>query len=268
MAAKTFLITITDRTVTGLIARDQMVGPHQVPVSDYGMTCHSFQGHTGTAMAIGERTPLALVDAPASGRMAVAEAISNIAAAHIGPIHHIKLSGNWMCACGEEGEDAALYDTVQTVGMEFCPELGVSIPVGKDSLSMRAIWEDSQGAAHKIVAPLSLVVSAFAPVEDTRRAVTPDLKKEPDTRLLLVDLGHGQNRLGGSCLAQTHNQLGDHVPDIERSDGGELFSVRGVSLQNQTPAACRLERKNQPPCIHSLVAADEKRTLVERLPFH
>jgi phosphoribosylformylglycinamidine synthase len=225
VAAKTFLITITDRTVTGLIARDQMVGPHQVPVSDYGMTCHSFQGHTGTAMAIGERTPLALVDAPTSGRMAVAEAISNIAAAHIGPIHHIKLSGNWMCACGEEGEDAALYDTVQTVGMEFCPELGVSIPVGKDSLSMRAIWEDSQGTAHKIVAPLSLVVSAFAPVEDTRRAVTPDLKKEPDTRLLLVDLGRGQNRLGGSCLAQTHNQLGDHIPDIAPGDLRHFYNA-------------------------------------------
>ena len=218
VAAKTFLITIADRTVTGLIARDQMLGPYQVPISDFGMTCHSFQGHSGSAMAIGERTPLALVDAPASGRMAVAEAISNIAAAPIGPIHHIKLSGNWMCACGEEGEDAALYDTVQTVGMEFCPELGVSIPVGKDSLSMRAVWEDSQGAAHKIVAPLSLVVSAFAPVGDIRRAITADLKKEPDTRLLLIDLGRGQNRLGGSCLAQAHNQLGNEIPDIDAGD--------------------------------------------------
>ena len=218
VAAKTFLIAITDRTVTGLIARDQMVGPYQVPVSDFAMTCHSFQGHTGSAMAIGERTPLALIDAPASGRMAVAEAISNIAAAPIGAIHHIKLSGNWMCACGEEGEDAALYDTVHAVGMEFCPELGVSIPVGKDSLSMRAVWEDSQGAAHKIVAPLSLVVSAFAPVADIRRAATADLKQESDSRLLLIDLGRGQNRLGGSCLAQAHNQFGDHIPDIDASD--------------------------------------------------
>ena len=192
VAAKTFLITIADRTVTGLIARDQMVGPYQVPVADYAMTCHSFKGHTGSAMAMGERTPLALVDAPASGRMAIAEAVANIAAAPIGEIHHIKLSGNWMCACGEDGEDAALYDTVQAVGMEFCPGLGIAIPVGKDSLSMRAIWEDTQGQAHKIVAPLSLVVSAFAPVADIRRAATPELKGGNDTRLLLVDLGQGR----------------------------------------------------------------------------
>ena len=215
VAAKTFLITIADRTVTGLVARDQMVGPYQVPVADYAMTCHSFKGHTGSAMAMGERTPLALVDAPASGRMAIAEAVANIAAAPIGEIHHIKLSGNWMCACGEDGEDAALYDTVQAVGMEFCPGLGIAIPVGKDSLSMRAIWEDTQGQAHKIVAPLSLVVSAFAPVADIRRAATPELKGGNDTRLLLVDLGQGKNRLGGSCLAQAYNQVGPDIPDVE-----------------------------------------------------
>ena len=233
VAAKNFLITITDRTVTGLIARDQMVGPHQVPISDFAMTCHSFQGHTGTAMAIGERTPLALIDAPASGRMAIGEAISNIAAAHIGAIHHIKLSGNWMCACGEEGEDAALYDTVHSIGMEFCPELGVSIPVGKDSLSMRAVWEDSQGTSHKIVAPLSLVISAFAPVEDIRRAVTADLKKEPDTRLLLIDLGRGRNRLGGSCLAQTYNQLGNQIPDITAQDLRHFYdAIQSLLSQN------------------------------------
>ena len=225
VAAKTFLITIADRTVTGLVARDQMVGPHQVPVADLAMTCHSFQGYTGSAMAMGERTPLALVDAPASGRMAIAEAITNIAAAHIGPIHRIKLSGNWMCACGEEGEDAALYDTVRAVGLEFCPAVGVSIPVGKDSLSMRAVWEDADGAAHKVVAPLSLVVSAFAPVDDVRRHVTPDLKRVGDTRLLLVDLGRGQNRLGGSCLAQVYNQIGSEAPDVDAGDVRGLYEA-------------------------------------------
>ena len=224
VAAKTFLITIADRTVTGLVARDQMVGPHQVPVADMAMTCHSFQGYTGSAMAMGERTPLALVDAPASGRMAIAEAITNIAAAHIGPIHRIKLSGNWMCACGEEGEDAALYDTVRAVGLEFCPAVGVSIPVGKDSLSMRAVWEDAEGAAHKVVAPLSLVVSAFAPVDDVRRHATPDLKRG-DTRLLLVDLGRGQNSLGGSCLAQAYNQIGSEAPDVDAGDVCGLYEA-------------------------------------------
>jgi len=228
VAAKTFLITIADRTVTGLVARDQMVGPYQVPVADLALTCHSFRGYTGSAMAMGERTPLALVDAAASGRMAIAEAITNMAAVLIGPIHRIKLSGNWMCACGEAGEDAALYDTVRAVGLEFCPALGVSIPVGKDSLSMRAVWEDAEGTAHKVVAPLSLVVSAFAPVEDVRRHATPDLKRGGDTRLLLVDLGRGQNRLGGSCLAQVYNQIGNEAPDVEAG------AVRGLYEAVQT----------------------------------
>ena len=232
VAAKTFLITIADRTVTGLVARDQLVGPHQVPVADLALTCHSFQGTTGSAMAMGERTPLALVDAPASARMAIAEAITNIAAASIGSIHRIKLSGNWMCACGEEGEDAALYDTVRTVGLEFCPALGVSIPVGKDSLSMRAVWEDAEGTAHKVVAPLSLVVSAFAPVEDVRRHATPDLKRG-DTRLLLADLGRGQNRLGGSCLAQVHNQIGREVPDVAARDVRSLYEAVQTLLDQQ-----------------------------------
>ncbi len=231
VAAKTFLIAIADRTVTGLVARDQMVGPYQVPVADLALTCHSFRGYTGSAMAMGERTPLALVDAPASGRMAVAEAIANMAAASIGPIHRIKLSGNWMCACGEAGEDAALYDTVRTVGLEFCPALGVSIPVGKDSLSMRAVWEDAEGTAHKVVAPLSLVISAFAPVEDVRRHVTPDLKRGGDTRLLLVDLGRKQNRLGGSCLAQVYNQIGREPPDVEAGDLRGLYEAVQTLLE-------------------------------------
>ena len=233
VAAKTFLIAIADRTVTGLVARDQMVGPHQVPVADLALTCHSFQGYTGSAMAMGERTPLALVDAPASGRVAIAEAIANIAAAHIGPIHRIKLSGNWMCACGEEGEDAALYDAVRAVGLEFCPAIGVSIPVGKDSLSMRAVWEDAAGAAHKVVAPLSLVVSAFAPVADVRRHATPDLKRAGHTRLLLVDLGRGQNRLGGSCLAQAYNQIGSEAPDVKAGDVRGLYEAVQTLLDQE-----------------------------------
>ncbi len=218
VASKTFLITIADRTVTGQIARDQMVGPYQVPLADVALTTHSFKGYTGSALAMGERTPVALIDAPASGRLAIAEAITNIAAARIGPIGRIKLSGNWMCACGEEGEDARLFDAVEAVGLEFCPALGVAIPVGKDSLSMRAVWEDGQGQSHEIVAPLSLVISAFAPVEDVRCSATPELKKKSATRLLLLDLGGGQNRLGGSVLAQVYNQLGDQCPDVAPQD--------------------------------------------------
>ena len=225
VADKTFLITIADRTVTGLIARDQMAGPWQTPISDVAVTAASFRDFRGSAMAMGERAPLALIDPPASGRMAIAEAVTNIAAARIGAIEKVKLSANWMCACGEEGEDAALYDTVEAVGMEFCPRLGVSIPVGKDSLSMRAAWRDSRGTGHSISAPLSLVVSAFAPVSDIRDTVTPDLKPEADSRLLLVDLGRGRNRLGGSCLAQVYSQVGDDAPDVEPEEVGRLFAA-------------------------------------------
>ena len=157
--------------------------------------------------------------------MAIAEAVTNIAAARIGAIEKVKLSANWMCACGEEGEDAALYDTVEAVGMEFCPRLGVSIPVGKDSMSMRAAWRDSRGREHSIAAPLSLVVSAFAPVADIRATVTPDLKPEADSHLLLIDLGRGRNRLGGSCLAQVYSQVGDDAPDVEPEDVRRLFAA-------------------------------------------
>jgi len=218
VANKTFLITIADRTVTGLVARDQMVGPYQTPIADVAVTATGFKGYTGSAMAMGERAPLALIDAPASGRMAIGEALSNIAAARIGPIGHIKLSANWMCACGEAGEDANLFDTVKAVGLEFCPGLGLAIPVGKDSLSMRAVWQDSDGQDHKIVAPLSLVISAFAPVEEIRATLTPDLKPGPDSRLLLIDLGKGANRLGGSALAQVYNQIGAVGPDVAPQD--------------------------------------------------
>ncbi len=214
VADKTFLITITDRTVTGLVHRDQMVGRYQLPVADSAVTVTGYQAYTGESMATGERTPIALIDAPAAGRMAVAEAITNLAGVHIGKIGNIKLSANWMCACGEAGEDAKLFDTVAAVGLEFCPKVGVSIPVGKDSLSMRTVWQDKQGTSHRQVAPLSLIVSAFAPVSDVRQTVTPDLKPGAST-LLLIDLGRGRNRLGASALAQVYNQLGDTTADAD-----------------------------------------------------
>ncbi len=217
VADKTFLITITDRSVGGLVARDQMTGPLQVPVSDVAVTTNAFSSYHGEAMTMGERTCLALVSGPASGRMAVGEALTNIAAANVGELGRVKLSGNWMCACGEEGEDAALYDTVHAVAMELCPTLGISVPVGKDSLSMRTVWENDTGEARKVVAPLSLVISAFAPVDDVRKTVTPDLKPD-ESVILLVDLGAGKNRLGASVLAQTYNQVGNSVPDLDDPD--------------------------------------------------
>lgn len=217
VADKTFLISIADRSVTGLVARDQMTGPYQTPVADVAVTATSFTAYSGEAMAMGERVRAALLCAPASGRMAVGEALTNLAAADVGPIGNVKLSANWMCACGEEGEDADLYDTVRAVGMELCPRLGIAIPVGKDSLSMRTLWQDSRGQSLKMTAPVSLIVSAFAPVRDVRRTVTPDLKGGRSA-LLLVDLGAGRNRLGGSCLAQTFNQLGERSPDVDEPE--------------------------------------------------
>ena len=215
VADKTFLISIGDRTVGGLTARDQMVGPWQVPVADVAVTLMGYRTHRGEAMAIGEKAPLALVDARASGRMAVGEAITNIAAAAIRDIGDVKLSANWMAAAGHSGEDAALFDAVEAVAIELCPKLGLSIPVGKDSMSMRTAWRD--GDADKVVtAPLSLVVSAFAPVEDGRLTLTPCLRLDQGpTRLLLVDLGFGRNRLGGSALAQAYRQVGNTVPDVD-----------------------------------------------------
>ncbi|MDD4016693.1 MAG: phosphoribosylformylglycinamidine synthase [Kiritimatiellae bacterium] len=214
VADKTFLVTITDRTVTGLVHRDQMVGRYQLPVADSAVTITGYQAFTGEAMATGERTPVALIDAPAAGRMAVAEALTNIAGVDIGAVGKVKLSANWMCACGETGEDARLFDTVSAVGMEFCPQVGVSIPVGKDSLSMRTVWQDSAGASYRQVAPLSLIVSAFAPVNDVRKTLTPDLKPGPSA-LLLIDLAKGRNRLGASALAQVYNQVGDAAADAD-----------------------------------------------------
>lgn len=216
VADKSFLINIGDRSVGGLTARDQFVGPWQVPVADCAVTLMGYNTLQGEAMAMGERTPIALINAPASGRMAVGEAITNIAAADIDAISDIKLSANWMAAAGYAGEDARLFETVKAVGMELCPELGISIPVGKDSLSMKTVWAD--GAETKqVVAPVSLVISAFAKVKDASATLTPELSRAfatSDTELVLIDLGEGRNRLGASCLAQVFAQVGDDAPDL------------------------------------------------------
>jgi phosphoribosylformylglycinamidine synthase len=215
VADKSFLIHIGDRTVGGLSARDQLVGPWQVPVSDVAITASGFGGKTGEAMAMGERTPLAVSNAPASGRMAVAESITNIAAASIDDISKVRLSANWMAAAGHPGEDANLFDTVTAVGQELCCDLGVAIPVGKDSMSMRTRWEDETGE-HQVVAPVSLIVSAFAPVSDIARHLTPQLRRcEEPSYLLLFDLGSGKKRLGSSCLAQAYQRAGGDTPDLD-----------------------------------------------------
>ncbi|OYQ40362.1 phosphoribosylformylglycinamidine synthase [Rhodoferax sp. TH121] len=221
VASKRFLITIGDRTVGGLTHRDQMVGPWQVPVADCAVTLADFKGFAGEAMSMGERTPLAALDAPASGRMAVAEAITNLLAAPI-ELPRVKLSANWMAACGEPGEDAALYATVKAVGMELCPALGISIPVGKDSLSMRTQWKE-EGQDKKVTSPVSLIVSGFATLQDVRGTLTPQLNATDDTTLVLVDLGKGQHRMAASILAQTLNQTGDAVPDLD--DAKDLVNL-------------------------------------------
>jgi phosphoribosylformylglycinamidine synthase len=226
VADKTFLITIGDRTVGGLISRDQLVGPWQVPVSDVAVTIADHQGHAGEAMAMGERTPVAVINAPASGRLAVGEAITNILAADIDSLAQIRLSANWMAACGEPGEDAALYETVRAVGKELCPALGIAIPVGKDSLSMKTAWREGE-TAKSVVAPVSLIISAFAPVKDVRRTWTAALQMEGrPTSLWLIDLGGGRNRLGGSALAQVYGESGDLSPDLD--DPQRLLNLAAV----------------------------------------
>ena len=218
VADKSFLITIGDRTVGGTTVRDQMVGPWQVPVSDCAVTAMSFEGYLGEAMAMGERTPLAVINAAASGRMAVGEAVTNIAAAPIKDISDIKLSANWMAACGQPGQDAALFDTVKAVGMELCPALGISIPVGKDSLSMRTTWRD-EDAQKAVTSPVSLIVSSFAPVYDIRKSLTPQVRMDAgETSMILIDLGRGKNRLGASALAQVTQQLGNDTPDVDNPE--------------------------------------------------
>jgi len=223
VADKSFLITIGDRTVGAMTVRDQMVGPWQVPVADCAVTAMSFEGYLGEAMAMGERTPLAAINAAASGRMAVGEAITNIAAAPITDISAIKLSANWMAACGQPGQDAALFDTVKAVGMELCPALGISIPVGKDSLSMRTTWKDA-GVAKAVTSPVSLIVTAFAPVHDVRLSLTPQLRTDAgDTVLILIDLGRGKNRMGASALAQVMQQIGNETPDVDSAADLKAF---------------------------------------------
>ena len=274
VASKRFLITIGDRTVGGLSHRDQMVGPWQVPVADCAVTLADFKGFAGEAMSLGERTPLAAIDAPASGRMAVAEAITNLLAAPI-ELPRVKLSANWMAACGEAGEDADLYATVKAVGMELCPQLGISIPVGKDSLSMRTVWtspsgsgKDGTGAAKKVTSPVSLIVTAFATLADVRGTLTPQLDAtEEDTTLVLIDLGKGRNRMGGSILGQVLNQAGDVAPDLDdakdlvnlvnavnalraqgrilayhdRSDGGLLAAAAEMAFAGQVGVALNVD---------------------------
>ncbi len=233
VANKTFLITIADRSITGMVVRDQMVGPYQTPIADVAVTASSPEAQTGEAMALGERTPIALLSGPASGRMAVGEAITNLCAAPFVSLDKVKLSANWMCACGEPGEDAALYDTVRAVALELCPELGISIPVGKDSLSMRTIWPGPDGLDRKMVAPLSLLITAFAPVANVRKTTTPDLKPDPDTLLLLIDLGRRENRLGASTLAQVFNQVGSEPADLDRPSDLVYFTRTIQTLLDQ-----------------------------------
>ncbi len=214
VAAKNFLVTIGDRSVGGLTARDQMIGPWQLPIADCAITCSDYEGHAGEAMAIGERTPLALLNAAAAARMAVGEAITNLCAAPVETMHRIKLSANWMAAAGHEGEDAKLFDAVKAVGMELCPAIDLSIPVGKDSLSMQAQWS-VDGLTQKSVSPVSLIVTAFAPVVDVRAQLTPLLSRDVESELWLIGLGAGQQRMGGSILAQCNDQFGGECPDLD-----------------------------------------------------
>jgi phosphoribosylformylglycinamidine synthase len=219
VASKNFLVTIGDRTVGGLTARDQMVGPWQMPVADCAITLSDFEGYAGEAMAIGERAPVALLDSAAAARMAVGEAITNLCAAPVQSLDRIKLSANWMAAAGHPGEDARLYDAVKAIGMELCPAIELSIPVGKDSLSMQAQWrsrdENGDDIAHSSVAPVSLVVTAFAPVADVRTQLTPLLSREPGTEIWLIGLGAGRQRLGGSILSQCFDAFGGAAPDLD-----------------------------------------------------
>ncbi|MFL0797974.1 MAG: phosphoribosylformylglycinamidine synthase [Cellvibrionaceae bacterium] len=232
VASKKFLITIGDRSVTGMVARDQFVGPWQVPVADCAITTAAYDTYAGEAMSMGERTPVALLDGPASGRMAIGEALTNIAAAPIKKLSDVKLSANWMCAAGHPGEDEKLYRTVETVGMELCPQLGLTIPVGKDSMSMRTAWNEN-GEDKAVTAPISLVISAFAPVTDVRKQVTPQLRTDKgSTDLLLIDLGNGKNRMGGSILAQVYNQMGNEAADVNSADElKQFFAVMQESLE-------------------------------------
>ncbi|MAV39143.1 MAG: phosphoribosylformylglycinamidine synthase [Puniceicoccaceae bacterium] len=282
VANKSFLITIADRSITGMVSRDQMVGAWQTPVADMAVTTTTLESYTGEAMAMGERTPLALLDAPASGRMAIGECLTNMAGTAIGSIANIKLSANWMVAAGEAGEDANLYDTVKAVGMELCPALGICIPVGKDSMSMRTTWKVGEKDTQKQVSPLSLLVTGFSTVEDVRKTVTPEFKAK-DSILFLFDLGEGKNRLGASCLAQCYQQVGESGPDLDkpevfkdffacmqklietgtilsyhdRSDGGLFVTLAEMAIAGRT--GCQIDLSN---LLH---AEDSKTKAIEVL---
>lgn len=238
VASKAFLITIGDRTVGGLNARDQFVGPWQVPVADCAVTMMDYKGYRGEAMSMGERTPLAVIDAPSAARMAVGEAITNLLAADIQSLDGVKLSANWMAACGAPGEDAKLYDSVKAVGMELCPALGISIPVGKDSLSMSTAWQDGT-EAKKVVAPVSLIISAFASVIDIRKTLTPQLAlvdqsgASLETELILIDLGRGKNRMAGSIFAQVLNQAGKSTPNLDHPEDLKALASAIIELRNE-----------------------------------
>ena len=232
IADKSFLITIGDRTVGGMISRDQMVGPWQVPVADVAVTLSDYEGYRGEAMAVGERAPAAVLNPPASGRLAVAEAVTNLLAADVVRLQDIRLSANWMAACGEPGEDADLYATVRAVGVELCAELGVTIPVGKDSLSMKTAWSDAAGE-HKVIAPVSLIVSAFAPVRDVRRTLTPELNMGGASRLVLIDLGRGRDRMGGSCWSQVHERPGGATADLDEPRLLAAFAAAVIELKQR-----------------------------------
>ncbi|HMK14961.1 MAG TPA: phosphoribosylformylglycinamidine synthase [Burkholderiales bacterium] len=278
VADKTFLISIGDRTVGGLSSRDQMVGPWQIPVADVAATLMGYKTVRGEAFAMGERTPLAVIDPKASARMAVAEALTNIAAAPIASLGEVKLSCNWMAAAGHPGEDAALFDAVHAVAMELCPQLGVSIPVGKDSLSMKTVWED-RGKRKEVTAPLSLIVSAFAPVPDVSKTLTPQLRTDSgETELILIDLGNGKNRLGGSALAQVYKQTGNEAPDVDdpqrlkaffsvmqklnrenkllayhdRSDGGLLVTLCEMAFAGHVGITANLDELCYDPLCHDV----------------
>ncbi|TAL15018.1 phosphoribosylformylglycinamidine synthase [Patescibacteria group bacterium] len=265
VGSKKFLITIGDRTIGGLVTRDQMVGRWQVPVSDVAVTSSSFSGLTGEAMAMGERTPLALIDSAASARIAIGETITNIAAASIKNLSDVKLSANWMAAAGYESEDERLYDAVKAVGEDFCPPIGLTIPVGKDSLSMRTVWKEGD-TAKSVTSPLSVIITGFSPVDNIKRTLTPDLKPG-NSELILIDLGLGENRLGGSALAQVYNQVGNAVPDIapellksffdiiqslnkdgkllayhDRSDGGLLATISEMIFSGRRGAIVDLSK--------------------------
>ena len=222
VASKKFLITITDRNVGGLITQDQMVGPWQVPVSDVAVAASAFDSNAGTAMSLGEKAPVALIDPAAAARLAVGEAITNILAADIRELSDVKLAANWMAASGYGDEDERLYRAVRALGEEFCPALGLAIPVGKDSLSMRTEWEDN-GRENSVISPLSVVISAFSPVGDVGRTLAPQLRNDEESVLMLIDLGCGNNRLGGSALSQVYNQLGNEAPDIEPETLAKIF---------------------------------------------